>query len=173
MFRPAVGHPLIFTRTSVSRAAKRLNKQGGEKAASRFPKFMRAYAERINQAPVSHITSFLLLHELSAIVPLFGFWGGFYYFDYVPGGIPDWVIDHGTNFIKRMAERNDWHFSEAAGRGSRIVLQGAASYAIVKAIMPLRLVFSVWATPFTAKWLIIPISSRLKNIWQLVGRSKH
>lgn len=171
MFRSAGGRSLVFTRSSVSRAAKRVSKPDAAKAASKFPRFMRAYAERINQAPVSHITSFLLLHELSAIVPLFSLWGGFYYFDYVPGGIPDWVIERGTGFITRMAERNDWQFVEAAGRGSRIILQGAASYAIVKAVMPLRLVFSLWATPATARWVIIPISSQLTRIWRLVKRS--
>lgn len=167
----------VLFRTHVSRAAKKVTEPvkpvekasvesadaaRSSRASKLFPRFLRTYAERVTKAPFSHITSFLILHELSAIVPLFGVWGLFYYFDYYPLGLfPDWVIQKGSGFIRRMAERNDWQFVLNATTGSKLVLQGAAAYAIVKASLPVRLVFSVWAMPWFARWFVIPINKRL------------
>lgn len=136
------------------------------RARSLFPKFMRRYAERINSAPVSHIASFLIVHELTAVVPLFGLWGTFYYLDYVPVGIPEVIIDEGSKFIRRMAERNDWQMVAHAEKGSRIILQGAAAYFMVKAILPLRLMFSLWAMPWFARRFVVPINSRIARFYK-------
>lgn len=41
----------------------------------------------------------------------------------------------------------------------------ATSYAIVKALLPIRLVLSVWATPWFARWTVLPVTSRLGGLF--------
>ena len=53
--------------------------------------------------------------------------------------------------------------------GVRIVVELATAWAITKALLPLRLVVSVWGTPWFARWAILPLTSR---ITQLFGRGK-
>lgn len=148
----------------MSRAAKQLKeKVPGNSATRLFPKFMAKYAAKISGAPVSHLTSFLIIHELTAIVPLFGIWGVFHYFDYVPVGLPDWLIESGTDFIRKMAERNGWDVMLHAETGAKLITQGAASYAIVKTIMPIRLIFSLWCTPWVARHVVGPVLNVFKR----------
>lgn len=148
----------------MSRAAKQIKEKVPGSAATRmFPKFMAKYAAKIGGAPMSHLTSFLLIHELTAIVPLFGIWGAFYYLDYVPLGMPDWLIENGSEFIRKMAQRNNWDIMLHAETGAKIVAQGAASYAIVKAVLPLRLIFSLWCTPWVARRVVGPILGAFKR----------
>lgn len=153
-------------RSVSSRAAQRVAvKNSQHKAAQHFPSFMSRYASRVKNAPVSNVTAFLILHELSAIVPLFGFWGIFYYYDYIPVGIPESWINSGKEYVQRLAKRNGWDFvGENANSGSRLVLQGAAAYVIVKAILPLRLMFSLWAMPTVANYCILPFTRVFKGL---------
>lgn len=124
----------------------------------RLPKFLHPYTIGFINAPVSYVTAFLLVHELTAIVPLFGLWGFFYYYDYTPvSGIPDWLLLKGTHFIDVLAERNGWT-SLKTEAGANIVLQGAVAYAIVKALLPFRAMFSVATMPWVARWVIVPFT---------------
>lgn len=41
----------------------------------------------------------------------------------------------------------------------------ATSYAIVKALLPIRLVISVWATPWFARWTVLPVTNRLGRLF--------
>ena len=155
------------SRTFMSRAAKQVKDQvPSNMATRRFPKFMMKYAARIGGAPFSHLVSFLLIHELTAIIPLFGVWGAFYYLDYVPTGIPDWIVDKGSDFIRKLAKNNGWDSVVNAEAGAKIVLQGAAAYALVKAILPFRLIFSLWCTPWTAKHLVGPVINRMQSLFK-------
>jgi hypothetical protein len=66
-----------------------------------FPRFMTKYAQRVAGAPVSHVTAFLIVHEITAVAPLFGFWYLFHKYHWlIPTGIPDWLIANGTKFIR-------------------------------------------------------------------------
>lgn len=122
----------------------------------RIPKFLHPYTIGFLNAPVSHVTSFIIVHELTAIVPLFGLWGLFYYYDYTPvAGIPEWLLQKGTHFIDVLAERNGWT-SLKTEAGANIVLQGAVAYAIVKVILPFRAALSLFAMPWFARWVVIP-----------------
>lgn len=68
-----------------------------------FPRFMTRYAQRVAGAPVSHITAFIVLHEITAIAPLFGFWYLFHKYHWmIPAGIPDWLIMNGSKFIRAL-----------------------------------------------------------------------
>src|ERR1044071_6938946 len=50
----------------------------------RLPKFLHRYTSALGNAPISHITSFLILHELTAIIPLFGLAAYFHYTHWLP-----------------------------------------------------------------------------------------
>jgi hypothetical protein len=63
-----------------------------QRLESRLPAFLRRYTTPLRNAPVSHISAFLLLHEITAIVPLFGFAAVFHYFDWLPPFIAEGAI---------------------------------------------------------------------------------
>lgn len=67
---------------------------------SRLPKFMQKYGQRIVNAPMTHISSFLLLHEFTAIAPLFGLWYVFHHYGFLPADIPSWMLMKGTTVIE-------------------------------------------------------------------------
>lgn len=48
--------------------------------------------------------------------------------------------------IEEVEQR--WHAGE---KGSRILVEVATAYAITKVLLPVRIIFSVWATPWTAR----------------------
>ena len=63
------------------------------KINSKFPRFLHRYATPLIDAPLTHITSFLLLHELTAIVPLFALAATFHYTNWLPPYVSEgkWV----------------------------------------------------------------------------------
>ncbi|KAI1429588.1 hypothetical protein F5Y12DRAFT_412871 [Xylaria sp. FL1777] len=59
-------------------------------SASRFlPKRLRTSLQNLRSAPLSHVGAFLLLHEITAILPIFGLTYAFYALDWVP---TSWVL---------------------------------------------------------------------------------
>lgn len=59
-----------------------------------------------------------------------------------------------------------WNISEG---GARVVVEFATAYAITKMLLPLRIVLSVWGTPWFATRTVIPISHWFKKRF---GRGK-
>lgn len=156
-----------------------------DRVLSHLPKFLHPYTNGLRSAPISHITSFLILHELTAIVPLLGLAGLFHYSNWLPlgtngdGKFSAWVsqgterfgryfgrkgwfgfsrADEGstgaaeekrTMSEEEMEERIErkWHVGE---QGSRILIEIATAYAVTKLLLPVRIVASVWATPWFA-----------------------
>ena len=59
-----------------------------------------------------------------------------------------------------------WNFSE---NGSRILVEIATAYAITKAILPARLLLSVWGTPWFARVVIGRLGGAVKRA---LGRKK-
>jgi hypothetical protein len=51
-------------------------------------------------------------------------------------------------------------------KGAQLVLQFAAAYVTTKALLPLRVVASVWATPWFARVLLVPIGRGVKRIFR-------
>lgn len=83
----------------------------------------------------------------------------FTYLDYTPAGIPDFLIEKGTEFIKVLAERNGW--TDDVGNseaGTLMLVRGAAAYAIVKVLLPVRAAFSLALMPWFASWVVIPVT---------------
>ncbi|KAM3417323.1 hypothetical protein BST61_g5575 [Cercospora zeina] len=143
---------------------------------SRLPKFLRRYVEPLRNAPFSHISAFLILHEITAIVPLLGLAAVFHYTNWLPPFISEgkWVSDGVEKFGKWMRKKG-WLSDETKSgkffgrgeKGTRIVVEFATAYAITKALLPLRLILSVWATPWFAAWTMLPVTNYLSR---LLGR---
>ena len=55
-----------------------------------------------------------------------------------------------------------WDRSE---KGVRLVVEFATAYAIVKALLPVRIFVSVWAAPWFARWSIIPFKIAVKRLF--------
>jgi Hypothetical protein FLILHELTA len=183
----------------------------------RTPKFLRPTISALHNAPLTHITAFLILHELTAIVPIFGLVGAFHYFQWLPPFFAEgkWVVvgvEKFGNYFRRkgwidagnkreakeLAEggqardvetkkRPRWGISKWLGggedekeggngkiskwwgrgeSGTRLVVEFATAYAVVKALLPLRLFFSVWAAPWFARWTVVPVSNVVKGLFR-------
>lgn len=146
----------------------------------RLPSFLRRYTTPLRTAPLSHITAFLLLHELTAILPLFGLTATFHYFNWLPPFFSEgkWVSEGVEKFGGWMRKKG-WVDAESVekgeegagareggrsgkwwGRGEkgvRLVVEVATAYAVTKALLPLRLALSVWGTPWFARWTVLPV----------------
>lgn len=162
---------------------------------SRLPRPLQSYASRLRGAPVTHVTAFLVLHELTAVVPLLALFGVFHYYADV-GPLEAWMRAHygayvsqGTERFERYFRRKGWFGFDATppeedgvgvgaaggkleGRGEKgggggldeaaaaarmrykVVVEIALAYAITKVLLPLRIVGSVWATPWFAGVLV-------------------
>lgn len=161
---------------------------------SRLPAFLRRYTLPLRSAPVSHITAFLLLHEITAVVPLFGLAGAFHYFDWLPPWIAEGaMVKTGVEKFGRYMRRKGWiddgevpgadgqqgRLGTNAGKwwgrgegGVRIVVELATAYAVTKLLLPVRLVFSVWTTPAFARWTVLPVARWFKrSVLPLVGQA--
>lgn len=55
-----------------------------------------------------------------------------------------------------------WNIGEG---GVRVVVEFATAYAITKMLLPLRIVLSVWATPWFARKTVIPASNLIKRLF--------
>ncbi|ESU12008.1 hypothetical protein FGSG_05971 [Fusarium graminearum PH-1] len=153
-----------------------------DRITSKLPRRLQKYTSGLRNAPVSHIVSFLILHEITAIVPVLGLFGLFHYTNYVP---VDYVtgyfhghVDDGVARFERYFKRKGWFGfgqneegettssistthpdskSENAierwhsGDGRyKVLVEVALAYAITKALLPFRIIGSVWATPWFA-----------------------
>jgi hypothetical protein len=128
----------------------------------KLPPFLHPYFANFLNFPVSHLTSFLVLHELTAVVPLFGLWSLFTHLDWPAASaitelLPPALVQSGEKYIDAMATRNAWTDLAADN-----ILRGALAYAVVKVLMPVRALLSVLATPWFAERVVIPIT-RLLN----------
>jgi len=145
----------------------------------RLPPSLQRYTRALENAPVQHVASFLILHEISAIVPLLALFGVFEWVGM--GRLGEYVRNNhhtkeGLARFERYFKRKNWFGFrneslgiDAAGveagvaqspklteRSSRILLEVATAYAITKLLLAPRLAFSVWATPWFAKTVLGP-----------------
>ncbi|QWU87905.1 hypothetical protein CA3LBN_002170 [Candidozyma haemuli] len=128
---------------------------------SKVPRFLRPWTTQFIHAPVSHVTAFLVLHELTAIVPLVGIWYMLHsYHDLLMVSsldLPSWAIEKGTKIIDSAMESFDWG-NYSLNEKVQIIMEGAYAYVIVKALFPVRLAFSLLGMPWFAKWFVLPIT---------------
>ena len=148
---------------------------------SRLPRFLHRYTTPLRTAPVSHITAFFILHEITAILPLFGLAALFHYTNWLPPGLSEWKwVSEGISKFGKYARRKGWisdaeegHAGRKAGigrwwgtgeAGTRWVVEFATAYACTKVLLPLRLVVSVWGTPVFARWTVVPVSRSVRRV---------
>ncbi|EHY55303.1 hypothetical protein HRR83_009103 [Exophiala dermatitidis] len=160
----------------------------------RTPRFLRPTVTGLRQAPVSHIAAFIILHELTAVIPLFGLAGAFHYWRWLPPYFAEgaWinagVERFGRYFRKKgwISERDELDVEEKTkqakagkfekqtiskwfNRGedtTRWVVEFATAYAVVKVLLPLRLVISVWGAPWFARLAVIPFGKATRSIFR-------
>ncbi|KAH8732029.1 hypothetical protein GQ44DRAFT_670810 [Phaeosphaeriaceae sp. PMI808] len=191
--RPYAAHPKPL-QTSQTRI-ERFNRQ--------LPRFLHKYTSALANAPLSHITSFLILHELTAVIPLFSLAAYFHYTHWLPSWFAEGAfvlngVERFGRYFKRKgwirsgeaeeAEREvqqiqhedqngsselrkadkAWNISEG---GVRLVVEFATAYAITKALLIPRIMFSVWATPWFARMTVVPLIGRFKSIFSR-GKSR-
>ncbi|WEW56107.1 hypothetical protein PRK78_001542 [Emydomyces testavorans] len=164
-----------------------------EKFNKRLPRFLQPYTTPLLNAPATHITSFLILHEITAVVPLFGLVGAFHYGGWIPSlsdGEENNVVDEGVRKFGKWLRKKGWVESDitdekAIGsiergntaenldpnvdRGVRLILEFATAYAITKALLPVRIIVSVWSTPWFARRVLGPVG---RSVGRLFGNSK-
>lgn len=136
-------------------------KYDNHKILKRVPRFLRPYTTQFIYAPVSHVTAFLILHELTAIVPLVGVWYALHqYHDVFMGltlDLPDWALEKGTKVMDKVLQ--DWDFKDySLNEKMQFITEGAYAYVIVKALFPVRLAVSLFGMPFFAKWFVLPFT---------------
>ncbi|KAI8375229.1 hypothetical protein BD560DRAFT_368236 [Blakeslea trispora] len=113
----------------------------------------RKYAEQFKSKPGSYMTSFAILHELTAIAPF-----PFIYFVLDSSDLkipfPESVVSEGNRFINKARVYYKYEPLEA---DNRVMVNLVTTYCIVKALLPLRIAASAAMTPFFAERLIGPI----------------
>lgn len=73
----------------------------------RLPKFLHHYTNPLISAPLSHITSFLILHELTALVPFVALFGVFHYTSWLPDGFGQavWAREKAEKLVRYLERR--------------------------------------------------------------------
>ena len=99
---------------------------------SRLPKFLQGYTTPLINAPLTHISAFLLLHELTAVIPLFGLAATFHYTQWMPPLISEgkWVSD-GVEKFGNYFRRKGWLGEEGKARRYRWWGRGEGATRIV------------------------------------------
>ncbi|KAJ2726258.1 hypothetical protein GGI07_000735 [Coemansia sp. Benny D115] len=113
----------------------------------------RKYADAFRDRPASHLTAFAILHEVTAVAPLFGVYYALDRFEFKLPVVPQAALEEGNRYINRLRE---YFGMERLALDSPVLLHLATSYAVVKAAMPLRVAASLAATPWLARWCIVP-----------------
>ncbi|KAF2269406.1 hypothetical protein CC78DRAFT_574967 [Lojkania enalia] len=126
----------------------------------RLPIFLHKYTNALAGAPLAHVTSFLLLHEITAVVPLLGLAATFHYTHWLPSWFAEgaWVLQ-GVERFGKYFRRKGWIGSEEATEaereaqaemsrrdtawrvgegGVRLVVEFATAYAVTKVLLPVR-----------------------------------
>lgn len=136
----------------------------------RVPKFLRNYTAKFVNAPFSHLIAFIVLHEITAIVPLIGIW---YYLHQHPGFIPldlpQWALTKGAKVIDSAMGQFDWSFNTSDKLS--VIMEGAYAFTIVKLFLPVRVIVSLWGMPWFAKWFVLPVTNLFSN-WKKLRKAK-
>ena len=84
------------------------------------------------------------------------------------GWIRDGEKEEAEREVTGQLRMRDRMWSSGEG-GTRVVVEFATAYAITKMLLPLRIIFSVWGTPWFARMAIIPAMGLVKKLF---GRGK-
>ena len=92
----------LLTKQQKSRILTRLN--------TRLPKFLHPYTNPLLSAPLSHITSFFILHEFTALVPFVALFGAFHYTHWLPDGFyrAAWAREKAEKLLRYLKTKSYW-----------------------------------------------------------------
>lgn len=109
-----------------------------ERITSRLPKFLRGYTAPLVDAPLSHILAFLLLHELTAVVPLFMLAGTFHYTQWLPSSLEEgrWVAK-GRDKFERYLKKKGWLEGKNGSQGDSLVRGGSGTRVVIEYVYTL------------------------------------
>ncbi|QHS76689.1 Mrx11p SPAR_P02240 [Saccharomyces paradoxus] len=139
---------------SKSRLLTRLNKN---------PKFSH-YFNRLSEAgTVPTLTSFFILHELTAILPLFLLWWLLYNLDLSDDfKLPSFLNGLMESCHAAMEKFVGKRYQECLNK-NKLILSGTIAYVTVKLLYPVRIFISIWGAPYFGKWLLLPFQ-KLKHL---------
>ncbi|OLN86946.1 hypothetical protein CCHL11_04565 [Colletotrichum chlorophyti] len=187
-------------KTTLRNASSSSTSRTAERVLDRVPKRFQKYTTGLRKAPVSHVVAFLILHEITAIIPVLGLFGFFHYTDFLPleyvtGHWAEYVRD-GVGKAERYFSRKGWFGFDAEDRGTlteeldasgltaaghaedlrstqdvlerwqrdgkyKVVVEVAMAWAITKALLPARILISIWGTPWFAG-----VMGRARGMWR-------
>lgn len=78
-----------------------------DRITSKLPRRLQKYTNGLRNAPVSHVVSFMILHEITAIVPLLGLFGLFHYTEHVP---VSYMTSHFHSYVEDGLGRFEKYF---------------------------------------------------------------
>lgn len=88
-----------------------------ERITSRLPKFLQRYTTPLINAPLTHISAFLILHELTAVLPLLGLAGIFHYTKWLPPYISEGkYVSAGVEKFGNYFRKKGWLGHDATKR---------------------------------------------------------
>lgn len=116
--------------SATAQAAASKQQSRAERILGRLPPSMQKYTGRLRSAPLSHVVAFLVLHEVTAVVPLLGLFGLFHYG--APAAAPiGYMMEHyggyvrdGTAKFERYFTRKGW-FGFGQGEEEKAVVAPA------------------------------------------------
>lgn len=171
---PPLRHDIGLRRNLADQAEVKV-KSSIERIESRLPRFLHRFTYPLRTAPVSHITAFVILHELTAIVPLFGLAGIFYFTNWRPPYISEgYWVQKGTEMFGNWLRKKGWIDSKEDRRSKwfgrseqsvNAVVSLATAYAITKVLLPVRIPLSIWLTPWFARWTVLPVRNGMRRIF--------
>jgi hypothetical protein len=160
-----------------------------DRFVDRTPRFARPWVSTLRGAPISVVVAFFVLHEITAVAPLVGLTWCFHYYRWLPESFSEHaIIDDSVNKMARwlrkkelIKERNEEEEKQGTEQGKnrwsdksrkmvegmvqgaedkqRLLVEVATAYAVVKVLLPFRIVLSAWAAPWSARWVLIPVST--------------
>ncbi|KXN67329.1 hypothetical protein CONCODRAFT_80215 [Conidiobolus coronatus NRRL 28638] len=116
--------------------------------------------QNLKKSPSSHLISFLILHELTAFLPVLIIFLILNQIDYEVN-IDSEYLEQGKKYANYFIKKLGLEESENV---LKYTLNLTAAYAMVKLALPIRLAACVALTPAFANRVIQPIVSRVKNI---------
>ncbi|ODV94220.1 hypothetical protein PACTADRAFT_81817 [Pachysolen tannophilus NRRL Y-2460] len=129
----------------------------------RTPNFLKPYVKTFIQNPIGSGVSFVILHEITAIVPFISLWWLFIHYDYVPFELPQEFVQKGLEVVsKTVMEISDEKLHNVYDK-SKLIMAGANAYAATKMVLPLRIPLSVLLTPYMENYIVGPIGNLFKK----------
>ncbi|OWB64021.1 hypothetical protein B5S29_g5050 [[Candida] boidinii] len=128
----------------------------------RTPNFLKPYMRSLMLRPMGFGLSFVILHEVSAVIPFLGLWYLFMKIDWMPLEVPADLVNKGLEIISKGIQNLDTlNLAEKA----KMATAGANAYALTKVLLPIRIPICFILAPYFDKFVIRPFG-------RLFGRNK-